>query len=67
MTCEGNVKKRGDWRKKNRMFFLKLSCTGLLLGFFLAHLGGTNGNENIVAISFVVLGIACLLPIIAQK
>lgn len=66
MATDDNSQKR-DCRKANRMFLLKLSCAGLLLGFFLAHMGGTHDNENIVALSFAVLGIACLLPIVAKK
>ncbi len=67
MADNVNTEKGRDWCKKNRMFLLKLSCAGLLLGFFLAHLGGVNDNKTIVPLSFAVLGIACLLPIIAKK
>jgi hypothetical protein len=59
--------KRISWRKANRMGMLELSCVGLLFGFVLSHIGGTRGSDGVIAISFIVLGVACVLPIIAKK
>ncbi len=59
--------KKPGWRKRNRMRFLKISSALFVLGFPLAHYGGTRDSGSILAISFAIIGLACLLPIIAEK
>ena len=59
--------KKTGWRKRNRMRFLKTSSALFALGFPLAHYGGTQNNHGVLALSFAVIGLACLLPIVAEK
>ena len=60
-------KAKQSWRKAQRGKILGASCVAFLLGSFLAYRGGVTGSEPLIAASFAILGLACLLPFVAKK
>jgi hypothetical protein len=46
---------------------LSLSCAGFMLGFYLSYQGGFRENDALIAASFAVLGLSCVLALVAKK
>ncbi|MDR1021160.1 MAG: hypothetical protein LBL73_10415 [Synergistaceae bacterium] len=46
---------------------LRFSCAGFVLGLCLSYQGGVTANDALVVASFAVLGLSCVLLVIAKK
>jgi hypothetical protein len=56
-----------SWRKKYRPQLMNVSFFCFCLGAPFAYLGGTINNHTLIVLSFIILGVACFIPLVTQK
>lgn len=56
-----------SWRKKYRPQLMNAAFFCFCIAFPFAYLGGTQSNDTFIGISFIVLSVACFIPLITKK
>lgn len=56
-----------SWRKKYRPQLMNVSFVFFGIGFPLSYWGGTQNNLTLITLSFIIISLACIIPLVTKK
>ena len=56
-----------SWRKKHRMLLMNISFWMFWAAFPFAYLGGVRSQATFIHLSFGLIVVACLVPLVTKK